>query len=312
MPARSRRGGLRVPSEARDHTAATLVHDVETARQPHQQDEPNEQSRAAERKARSRRLASVDGVTGFAPTEQLVEAAVEVAPDFVEIGRSTAAALTPLRIVEGHGDALRRAGVWVAWWCGLIPLRRHAIAARASRRGNRSASAASNPRTPAPVSALKRTARILPYSSRSTPGGIDVASHLFMARMHGSFSAPISASTASTAAICSSRLAWLASTTCRSRSASTASFNVARKAATRSCGSSRMKPTVSETTIGSVSDSETRRTVVSRVAKSWSAAYARAPVRRLNSVDLPAFVYPTSATLRTAARRRARRCVSRC
>src|SRR5438874_8997269 len=45
---------------------------------------------------------------------------------------------------------------------------RHGISL--ARRGNRSASAACNSGTPAPVSALKRTARILAYSSRSTPG----------------------------------------------------------------------------------------------------------------------------------------------
>src|SRR6185503_3227279 len=53
-----------------------------------------------------------------------------------------------------------------------------AVAARSPGRGNRSTSAARNSGTPAPVSALRRTARILPYSSRSTPGSQAPASHL--------------------------------------------------------------------------------------------------------------------------------------
>ena len=52
-----------------------------------------------------------------------------------------------------------------------------------------------------------------------------------------------------------SRPGWLASTTCSSRSASTVSFRVARNAATRSCGRSRMKPTVSERTMACASGS---------------------------------------------------------
>ncbi len=51
-----------------------------------------------------------------------------------------------------------------------------------------------------------------------------------------------------------------------------------------------MKPTVSESTIVSAPGTWIRRSVVSSVANSWSAAYALAPVSRLNSVDLPALV----------------------
>ena len=58
--------------------------------------------------------------------------------------------------------------------------------------------------------------------------------------------APISASTASTWPMRSSRRGSAASTTCSSRSASRASDSVERKAATRSCGRSRTKPTVSD------------------------------------------------------------------
>ncbi len=80
--------------------------------------------------------------------------------------------------------------------------------------------------------------------------------------------APISASTASTCAICSSRRASLASTTCSSSVASRASVSVDWKAATSSCGSARMKPTVSATTTGVPPGRLTRRTVGSSVAKS--------------------------------------------
>ena len=51
-----------------------------------------------------------------------------------------------------------------------------------------------------------------------------------------------------------------------------------------------MKPTVSETTTSPAAGTHTRRVVVSSVANSWSAAIARAFVRALNRVDLPALV----------------------
>ena len=58
--------------------------------------------------------------------------------------------------------------------------------------------------------------------------------------------APISSSTRSTSALCSSHSGLDASTTCSSRSASAASCKVAWKASTSLCGRSRMKPTVSD------------------------------------------------------------------
>ena len=52
-----------------------------------------------------------------------------------------------------------------------------------------------------------------------------------------------------------------------------------------------MKPTVSDKEAEPASSpSHSERVVVSSVAKSWSAAYARAFTSELNSVDLPAFV----------------------
>jgi hypothetical protein len=71
-------------------------------------------------------------------------------------------------------------------------------------------------------------------------------------------------------------------------------FQVARKAATSSCGRSEMKPTVSDRIAGRPSGSFRVRRVGSSVANSMSSATTWAWVRRLNSVDLPAFGLPTN------------------
>src|SRR5262249_29342849 len=107
MPAQARNRGLGVFAEARDNAAPSLVDDVEPAHQPHEHDQRNEKTRSPERKARARRLANVGAVASLAPAEQIVEATSEVAPDLVEIRRPAAAALSPLRIVEGHGNPCR-------------------------------------------------------------------------------------------------------------------------------------------------------------------------------------------------------------
>ena len=73
--------------------------------------------------------------------------------------------------------------------------------------------------------------------------------------------APISASTASTCAMRSSRSGSAASITCSSRSASRASARVERNAATSSCGRSRTKPTVSASTTRAAAAASMRRTV---------------------------------------------------
>ena len=93
-----------------------------------------------------------------------------------------------------------------------------------------------------------------------------------------------------TSSIWRSRVGLDASTTCSSRSACIVSSSVARNAATSVCGSPRMNPTVSDRVIVPIGARKSRRVVVSRVANSWSAAYAPARVSALNSVDLPAFV----------------------
>ena len=83
-----------------------------------------------------------------------------------------------------------------------------------------------------------------------------------------------------------------ASTTWSRRSASAASSNVARNAAKRSFGRSRMKPDgVGDDHLALLPGKPTRRRErVSSVAKSLSSASTSAPVSVLRSVLLPAFV----------------------
>ena len=68
------------------------------------------------------------------------------------------------------------------------------------------------------------------------------------------------------------------------------SSSVARKAATSMVGRSEMKPTVSERMMRRPLASRTSRMVGSSVANTWSSTSTPAPVMRLKSVDLPAFV----------------------
>ena len=69
---------------------------------------------------------------------------------------------------------------------------------------------------------------------------------------------------------------------------------------TRSCGSLFMKPTVSDSIIFIPLGRVTFLTTVSSVAKSIFSASTSAPVSALSNVLLPAFVYPTSATIGVA------------
>ncbi len=80
------------------------------------------------------------------------------------------------------------------------------------------------------------------------------------------------------------------SITCSNKAAALTSSSVERNADTSPWGSSRMKPTVSESTTGPNPSISTRLIVGSSVAKSLSAVYTPAAVRRLNSEDFPAFV----------------------
>src|SRR5262249_43144473 len=150
--------------------------------------------------------------------EEVVHAAVDVAPDLVEIGRSATAAATalaPLGIVQRHGvlggsrrgkmvrdprasrtgelAAVQRGGACAWSEFGAVWI--------VFSRGNRSASAARNSAHPAPVNALVRTVEMVPQPSRSTPAASPARSHLFSTRICGTLSASIAASTSSTAAI---------------------------------------------------------------------------------------------------------------
>ena len=102
------------------------------------------------------------------------------------------------------------------------------------------------------------------------------------------------------------------SITCTSRSAPITSSSVARNAATRSCGNRSIKPTVSATSNRRASGSFIGRTSGSSVANTAADGCGPPRVNRLNTVVLPAFVYPTSATVGTETLcRRSRACVRR-
>src|SRR5207249_3564633 len=109
-------------------------------------------------------------------------------------------------------------------------------------------------------------------------------------RRAGSSTSRRTASGSSAARMCSSMAGWLASTTCSRRSASCSSSSVARNAATSSCGSLRMKPTVSVRMNAWWPAGSTRRAAGSSVTKRRSAAVRCTPARRFKSVVLPAFV----------------------
>jgi hypothetical protein len=97
--------GLRVLAEARDDAAAAFVDDVEAAREPDDDHEEDQDADAGQRDRRASAASAardVVAVAGLAP-EQLVEPAIDVAPDLVEIGRSAGTAFTPLGIVQRHG-----------------------------------------------------------------------------------------------------------------------------------------------------------------------------------------------------------------
>mmetsp|Transcript_12531 Transcript_12531/g.35412 ORF Transcript_12531/g.35412 Transcript_12531/m.35412 type:complete len:313 (-) Transcript_12531:236-1174(-) len=179
-----------------------------------------------------------------------------------------------------------------------------------------SSTAASTSSTPSPVTPEQHTVGpvLTRAARRRTASGSPARSTLFHTVRTGTSAAPISCSTAVTARDWAAALGWLTSTTCTSRLAYAISSSVARKAATRPVGSFWMNPTVSVNSACCPAGRATRLVVGSRVAKSWSAASTPAPpsVRRFSSVDLPALVYPTSATTGTSFAWRRRRCVERC
>ena len=137
------------------------------------------------------------------------------------------------------------------------------------------------------------------------------SSILLITTSSGTSRAPISASTARTAASCACGSASEPSTTCRIRSASFASSRVDRKASTSWCGRCRTNPTVSVSVNGRPPGVSAFRTVGSRVANSASSTSTPAPVSALSRLDLPALVYPAITTDGTSFRRRWPRCTSR-
>ena len=154
------------------------------------------------------------------------------------------------------------------------------------------------------------------YSSRTraaNESGSATASILLNTTSSGRSARSSSASTRSTTRICPSQSGWLASTTCSRTSAARASSSVARKLATRWCGSLRMKPTVSVTRARWPSPSSTSRVSVSSVANSRSSTkISCCPESARRMLDLPALVYPTRDTLSIGSRpaRRFSRCRS--
>ncbi len=113
--------------------------------------------------------------------------------------------------------------------------------------------------------------------------------------MVGLSAAPISRRVWRTTVMCSSKSGCAMSTTWIRRSDSRTSSRVDLNDSTRSCGSLRMNPTVSESRNGRL-PTTTFLTVVSRVANSLFSANTSDLLRRFMTVDFPTLVYPTRAT----------------
>ena len=88
----------------------SFVDDIETAREPDDENEEDEDAGAGKRQRPAIVAAAASpGILvarAALAAEQLIDAAIDVTPDLVEIGRPAAAALTPLRVVEGHDGCL--------------------------------------------------------------------------------------------------------------------------------------------------------------------------------------------------------------
>ena len=204
-----------------------------------------------------------------------------------------------------------------------------ALAAAASPKGNSSltlcfaraseslaATAFLRSSSPSPVAAETHTvsrspvlvaASALAASLAPAPLLESAASTLFQATTVGAPSAtPISRRTRATVDDCAAAAGCETSTTWTKRSAAAASSSVARNAATSCVGSFWMNPTVSVSSAALPPGKPGRRLVVgSSVANGASSASAVAPVKALSRLDLPALVYPTSATTGTRAAARA-------
>jgi hypothetical protein len=104
VPARPGLRGLRVLAEAGHDAAPAFVDDIEAAREPDEEHERDDEAGAADGEAAPRGTAA--GVAAVTAPEQVAHAAIDVAPDLVEVGRTAAIvavpALAPLGIVERH------------------------------------------------------------------------------------------------------------------------------------------------------------------------------------------------------------------
>jgi hypothetical protein len=111
MPARAGHGGLGVFAEAQHDAALAGIDDIEAGGQPDQHGQADEQAGAAgdvELAAATDARRRLVAASALAP-EQLVQAAIEVLPEFIEIRRAATilfatVLVTPLGVVPGHRD----------------------------------------------------------------------------------------------------------------------------------------------------------------------------------------------------------------
>src|SRR5262249_1665175 len=126
-PAKTRGGGFTEPAEGGHDANLAFLDDVEAAAEP---DHERRSQHGEHAEARATRIgpeptatAAIVATAAAAPTEQSVQAAVEIAPQFIEIRRTFfagpllvawivlavagAATAPPLRIIERHDGFLR-------------------------------------------------------------------------------------------------------------------------------------------------------------------------------------------------------------
>ncbi len=103
MPVRSRLRFLDKLAEAQHHAALARIDDIKAAREPHQDNQPDQDAGAAAELRESGAARRATAAAALAP-EQRTDLLIEVAHQFVEVRRTLilAAAAPPLRIVERH------------------------------------------------------------------------------------------------------------------------------------------------------------------------------------------------------------------
>src|SRR5690349_14984420 len=134
MPVRPGLRGLQILPEAQHDAALARIYDVETARQPDDDDQRDQQPGA-----RGKALAA--SVAGLAPAALAAKHArkllAQAVPDFVEVWRAIAAP-APIRVVQCH-SCLRLCAFWIIaaavfWLCASRAPRRCARACGLVRR----------------------------------------------------------------------------------------------------------------------------------------------------------------------------------